>query len=118
MNKFEKGDRVRNNQGDNCISYGLTGIVLENNSCPYIEWDEEIGCGDDAEGLGKDGHCTPQYEEHLELIEEESITEPKKKPKLMVHLALQVLELPNMTEVLKQEASDILIKALQGENNE
>ncbi len=115
VSKFKKGDRVRINRESKYIPYGLTGTVLEDDDdIPWVEWDEKVIQGHNADGLGEDGYCRTQNEDYLELLEEE----PKKKPKSMVHLALQVLELPNMTENLKQEASYILIKALQGENNE
>lgn len=118
MYKFKVGDRVSSNQEDNKYTpYGLTGTVLEESRTPYVEWDEHVE-GHSANGLGKEGHCSAENEYDLELVETSESKEPDRKSKLNISLALQVLELPNMTENLKHEASNILIKALQGEDNE
>ncbi len=73
MNKFRKGDRVRNiEKGQQHMYYDLTGTILEDHEIPYVEWDEKIRCGDSAKGLGKYGYCMPQHEDYLELIEKDT----------------------------------------------
>ncbi len=73
MSKFKVGDRVMNTElnNDYHVPYGLTGTVLENNEAPYVEWDEKVKNGHDADRKGKDGYCKSQYEDCLELVEDE-----------------------------------------------
>ena len=74
MSKFKIGDRVRNIElnSDKYIPYELTGTVIEEDDYPYVEWDEKVRYGHNADGLGKDGYCMPQDEDYLELVEEET----------------------------------------------
>ena len=71
MSKFKVGDRVRNVEEGVYLPYGITGTVLDNNSCPYVEWDEKLEHGHDADGLGKQGYCFSIAESMLELLEDE-----------------------------------------------
>lgn len=118
MNKFKIGDRVRNIQEDHgCIPCDLTGTVLDDHNYPYVEWDEKIEDGHNANGLGKYGYCTAQDESYLELIVEESTSDDiKVSVKKMITISI----LEDEYELTAKEA-EYIIKELQkvlGEHNE
>ena len=114
MAKFKVGDRVRNLEEIGDIPHKMKGTVLEISSVPYVEWDEEIG-GHDAGGLGRAGYCHSQQEDLLELVEPKS----KAQTNQQIELCKEILRsLPHSSAHLREVASNILIRAIQGEENE
>ncbi len=111
MSKFKIGDRVRYiEEGLLTIPYGLTGTVLEENGYPYVEWDEKVRNGRDANGLGKDGHCRAQHEGYLELLEDEEFTTEDISISVEKTITISILE---DEYELTEEDTRYIIKELQ-----
>lgn len=68
MAKFEVGARVRCTFVDNEVPGGALGTVLDSSMCPYVEWDEPVREGHDANGLGHLGYCWAISEDWLQLV--------------------------------------------------
>jgi hypothetical protein len=69
MTKFKKGDRVRVGQSFTLTEHvGFIGTVLENNTAPFIEFDQKIVEGHNAAGLGKEGFCFAYGEGLIEVM--------------------------------------------------
>ncbi len=72
MNKFKIGDKVvlvASNGNPSILKNGVTGVVLDIDTAPYVQFNvEESDELHKANGLGEDGKCWAVEEHEIELI--------------------------------------------------
>ena len=68
MPKFRKGDRIEVGHRVMTEHIGRMGTVIEDDTEPYVEFDEHIFMGNDAKGAGTPGRCQAFHEDDLILI--------------------------------------------------
>lgn len=89
MSKFKVGDEVvlvNSENNPSILKNGVTGVVLDNDNVPYVQFDvEKSNELNDASGLGENGKCWAVKESEIELIKTKSIPSFKTSNRYKLH---------------------------------